>query len=80
MTIMLNNARNDFEDAWEWPWLWRTSTGAAPLTIGDLKTITTVQDAVTHGELLGLDVRQIAQNGDNLEQAGTPAYWWLEGP
>jgi hypothetical protein len=31
-------------------------------------------------ELAGLDYRQIAQNGTDPDQPGTPAYWWLEGP
>jgi hypothetical protein len=80
MTIMLNNARNAFEDAWPFPWLWKEITGPPPLTIADLKLVMMVKNAATHEELLGLDVRQAAQDGTDLNEGGLPAYWYVEGP
>lgn len=76
-TLMLNVAKDTFEDAYEWPWLWLPFSGPTPLTIANLKLVLTVNSRGS--ELLGLDVRQVAQNGTDLTQKGTPNYWWIEG-
>jgi hypothetical protein len=75
-TLMLNSGKNAFEDAWEWPWLQAVATGATPLLIPDLKYVITVQGA-GGVELYGGDVRQIVQNGDDLNQLGAPECWYL---
>ena len=80
LTIMLNNAKNQFEDVWMWPWLEQTRIGPAPMPVPGLKFVYYVQDTDHDTELIGLDVRQIAQSGSDVNQAGTPAYWWLDGP
>ena len=80
LTIMLNNAKNAFEDQWRWPWLELTRTGTAPLAVSGLKHVYYVQDTDADTELLGLDVRQIAQGGTPLDETGPPQYWWLDGP
>jgi hypothetical protein len=76
-TLMLNVAKDTFEDVYEWPWLWLPFSGPTPLTVPNLKLVLTVQGNGT--ELLGLDIRQVAQDGSDLTQAGTPGYWWIEG-
>ena len=55
MNLMLNRARNDFEDYWEWPWLRATATGPAPLDLADLKYVKRVTgpDGVGIWELRG---------------------------
>jgi len=81
MTIMLNNAKNAFEDAWPFPWLERTVTAAPPLLIADLKYVRMVKHVPTNDELWGLDFRQVAQDDTDLTVRGLPGYWWLEdGP
>ena len=80
MTIMLNNAKNAFEDAWPFPWLEQTITGPAPLSIPDLKYVRMVKHVASNCELLGLDYRQVAQDGTDLSLPGFPQYWWVEGP
>jgi hypothetical protein len=80
MNLMLNNARNAFEDAWPFPWLQSVITGPPPLTIPDLKYVSMVKSVDTNDELLGLDFRQVAQDGTDLNLPGVPEYWWLEGP
>lgn len=77
LTLMLNTAKDEFEDLYEWPWLWTPLAGTTPLTIANFKLMLTVNSGGL--ELLGLDPRQVAQDGTDLGQAGTPAYWWLEG-
>lgn len=76
LTLMLNTAKDEFEDMWEWPWLWLPFSGPTPLVIANLKLVMTVQSGGT--ELLGLDVRQVAQDGTDLTLAGAPQYWWIE--
>ena len=80
LTIMLNNGKNAFEDQWRWPWLELTRTGTAPLAVSGLKHVYYVQDTDADNELLGLDVRQIAQGGTPVDEVGPPEYWWLDGP
>lgn len=78
MTTMLNNARNAFEDAWPFPWLEQTITGAPPLSLPDLKYVRMVKHVASDCELLGLDFRQVAQDGTDLDLPGMPEYWWLQ--
>ena len=75
LTLMLNTAKDEFEDAYEWPWLWTPLAGTTPLPIPDLKVVLTV--ASGGYDLFGLDVRQLTQ--DELAQGGSPSHWWLEG-
>jgi hypothetical protein len=71
--LMLNRALVDFEDAYDWPWLRKTATGAAPLTIADLKHVRKVQDS-TGQEYMGLD-----ESADvDLTETGTPGGWWID--
>src|SRR4051794_31107388 len=79
LTFMLNNARNEFEDYWQWPWLDKVIAGPAPLTIPDFKLMQSVQLG-TSQELLYADPRQIAATDSDLAAVGQPTYWWLEGP
>lgn len=78
--IMLNAAKNTFEDQWAWPWLDQTVTGAAPLSVDRLKHVYYVQDTGRDTELTSLDVRSLAQDGTPLDQPGSPIHWWLNGP
>ena len=75
--LMLNAGKDEFEDQYEWPWLWTPFSGQTPLTLIDFKLMITV--ASGGGELLGLDLRQVAQDGTDLTLKGTPAYWWMNG-
>jgi hypothetical protein len=79
-TIMLNSAKNALEDEFDWPWLeTTTTTGAAPLTITDLKHVLYVVDTTNGAELRGKDPRDIADLDSNVATAGTPTNWWLDG-
>jgi len=80
LTLMLNNAKNAFEDEWRWPWLEQTVTGPAPLAVTRLKHVYYVQDLDHRAELVALDPRSIAQGGDPIDHPGAPSYWWLDGP
>lgn len=79
LDLMLNTAKDAFEDWWDWPWLQAIMTGPTPLLVADLKLVLMVKVAGTNDELLGLDVRQAALGASGLAVAGTPEYWWIEG-
>lgn len=72
--LMLNRARNDFEDHWEWPWLRATATGPAPLDLADLKYVKRVCDPDGNG-IWGLEADNLAGNGGGIGPAGR--YWYL---
>jgi hypothetical protein len=79
LTVLLNQAKNTFEDFYPWPWLETVVTGTAPLTVNDLKQILYVRDSTNDIELLGLPAQQIIVGDDDIAQTGTPTHWWLDG-
>jgi len=72
-TIMLNDALQELEDFWNWPWLRKTVTGATPLQISDLKAVLKVYDS-NHNELQGLSDYDDFDTTDT----GTPTNWWID--
>jgi hypothetical protein len=78
-TIMLNNAKNALEDESDWPWLETTTTGVAPLSISDLRSVLYVVDTTDGAELQGIDARDVADLDTNVSTAGVPSSWWLDG-
>jgi hypothetical protein len=77
---MLNDAKNIFEDFWDWPWLEESITGSAPLTIADLKQILYVIDADQECLLEGTTALSVVTN-ESLSDGGTqnPRMWYLDG-
>jgi len=71
--LMLNDALQEIEDFWEWPWLTKTVTGATPLQISDLKAVLKVYDS-NNNELTGLDDADPFSTADT----GTPTNWWID--
>jgi hypothetical protein len=73
MTLMLNDALTEIQDYWEWPWLRKTVTGAAPLQISDLKTVLKVTDSN------GNEIEGISDWDDfDIASTGTPRNWWID--
>jgi hypothetical protein len=77
--LMLNSAKDAFEDIWRWPWLETFTIGPTPLTIDDLKLVQMVKNAATDDELLGLTMAQVRQDFTDVSAGGAPQYWWLQG-
>jgi len=71
--LMLNDALQEISDYWEWPWLRKTATGAAPLQISDLKTVLKVYDS-TGNEVTGISDYDAFDTTDT----GTPTNWWID--
>jgi len=79
--LMLNRARNDFEDYWPWPWLRSYLRGTpTPVDIPDLKYVVSVANpSDAGGELLGLedsDVNRLDADAVAIG-SGWPRYWFL---
>jgi hypothetical protein len=78
-TLMLNTAKNQFEDVAPFPWNEATTTGTAPLTINDVKSVLYVTDMTNDVQLDGFDVRAIVDGDASLDSTGTPQAWYLDG-
>lgn len=74
-----NAAKNRFEDyQFEWPWLKATATGAAPLTINDLRRVLSVADTSNRRPLGPRDPDANIDFFDySLATTGVPAGWYL---
>jgi hypothetical protein len=80
LTTFLNDAKNELEDFFVWPWLETTTTGTAPLTISDLKHVLYVVDTTNQAELTGASAQYIVEDLDEtITTTGTPDVWWLDG-
>lgn len=61
----------------DWPFLEATTSGTAPLTISDLRTIESVVDSTNRVRLRPLDRRNIMDYDQDLTTSGTPVYYYL---
>jgi hypothetical protein len=62
LTTFLNDAKNEFEDFYPWPWLETTTTGTAPLTISDLKASCMWSTRRSVQELTGVNAQFIVED------------------
>lgn len=68
----------DICEAQDFPFLESSTTGVAPKTISDLRTIETVVDSVQNLKLSPLDRRMITDGIDSdLTTTGSPVYYYL---
>lgn len=78
--LFLNAGRNALEDYASWPWLETSTSGTAPLTIADLKTVQFVYRTAPNLSIDGADRSYLRQMyGPNLTIVGTAVYWYLDG-
>lgn len=75
---MLRVAYADICEMQPWPWLLASTSGAAPLTVADLRTIESVVDATHERKLLPEDVRNLTDRDPTLARTGTPAYYYVD--
>src|SRR3954465_13450910 len=62
-----------------WPFLDATATGAAPLTIADLRTVESVVDTATNTILAHVDRRTATEWDPTLPATGPPCIYWIAG-
>lgn len=75
----LNEAYLELCELADWPFLEGDITGAAPLTITDLRQVLSVTDATNKAQLWGADRRTLLDNYSDLTLTGTPTQFYLEG-
>lgn len=79
LTTWLNDAKDQFEDyPFDWPWLKSTATGAAPLTISDLRRVRAVVDTSNRNQLRKVRDADVLEFADyTLATTGVPECWFL---
>lgn len=75
----LNRAYTRLCDRHAWPFLETTTTGAAPLTISDLRAVLSVIDTDNDSPLVYEDRRTIREDDPTLAATGKPENWYLNG-
>ena len=74
---LINRSYQEMAGAADYPWLEATSTGVAPLSITDLRTIESVVDTTAQVRLAPLDRRHIMESDYTLTTTGTPSWYYL---
>lgn len=79
LTAWLNEAKNRFEDyQFDWPWLKTSTSGPAPVTIADLRRVSSVVDSVSKLPVDPVDATAIIEFGSgDLTLTGQPGGWYL---
>jgi hypothetical protein len=79
----INAAYGELCDAADWPFLETTTSGAAPLTISDVRQVLYVIDTANKVKLRHREVESITEQDPDFSTAGapnttgTPVFWWL---
>lgn len=75
----INRAYQRINDRHAWPFLETTTTGAAPLTISDIRNVLSVIDTTNELPLEWEDQRSIRERDPTLNNSGNPESWYLDG-
>lgn len=73
----VNLAISEIVEQQDWPFLQNETTGAAPLTISDLRTIESVEDTTNGVKLEPRDRRELSDTYIDLDEPGHPLYYFL---
>lgn len=74
----INQGRAEIDDLELWPYLEQTATGSAPLSITDLRTITSVWDSGGNVNLTARDRRDLVDTYRDLTTTGSPRFFYVE--
>lgn len=72
----LNDAMHDIDEAYRWPYLEATATGAAPLTVSDLGHVRSVVTAAGY-PLMERSVGEIIDWYGSLTTTGSPQFFYV---
>lgn len=75
---LLNVAYQEICDLEDWPFLQATAAGAAPLTVTDLGTITSVFDTVQRRNLELVTYDDLVRAQVDITQTGSPSHYWID--
>jgi hypothetical protein len=71
LTYWLNRAYHRICESDDWIWLRTTTTGTAPITISDLRSVLSVVDTTHDSILIGMDERTLVEREGDLTNTGT---------
>lgn len=74
----INQAYGELCEMERWPFLEKTTTGAAPLTISDLGAVASVLDADRNAKLNYIDRRTLFDIYKDLSTTGEPRWYYIE--
>jgi hypothetical protein len=66
------------EGRYNWPWREGTKEGVAPFEIKDLRGILSVENTTAQSTIYGQSRQWLAEHYPDLEESGSPAWWWLD--
>lgn len=75
----INVAYHELCDLEEWPFLETTASGAAPLTISDLRTVLSVYDSAGNINLTARERRALVDDYRDLTTTGSPRFFYVDG-
>lgn len=73
----INRAYMELAEEEEWPWLYTTTSGAAPLAVSDVRMIESVIDTTTGVKLVPLDRRHLTDISNDLAITGSPTFYYF---
>lgn len=75
---IINDAYQELCNAEFWPFLETSASGAAPLTISDLRSVDSVIDTVQHKELEYSTKRDLRRRFVDLTTTGAPGFYYID--
>lgn len=75
----INVAYHELCDLEEWPFLEASASGAAPLTISDVRTVLSVYDQAANANLTARERRGLVEDYRDLTTTGPPRFFYLDG-
>lgn len=76
---LLNHAYFEICDLEDWPFLYATTTGAPPVSISDLRAVSSVYDTVGRRHLDVTTYEELVQRCLDVALAGAPCSYWIDG-
>jgi hypothetical protein len=80
VTRWLNDAMHLIDELADWPYLLGTTTGVAPLTIADLRTVQCVTDIANLNTLAPRERADLRDDYADLTTAGVPTNYYFTAP
>lgn len=71
-------AYHDINERADWPFLEASSTGAAPLTVADLRKVIDVTNSSNDSNLTLITRGTLGDAFPDLPSSGTPEYYWID--
>lgn len=78
ITQFINDAYVDIAEVHDWTWLETSTSGNAPLSISDLRTIVYVIDTSNDRRLRPIRAVDLPDIDTDISRSGTPEWYWID--